>query len=232
MSDLKRFAALESRMDAQLRQFSDEEEESPRRSAAGRAAMAAGAAGAGVYIGSKKPEIKAGIGKAQAAVQTAKANATEAGRTAIFRGMRKTAKVMQKGSNKAAKLSRDIHWQHQGARKTAATVSKKLAKGSKKLRKGSMAFFSSQEANMLVSLAQRISDIELSDEEAPDDSEKKWARYGKTQAGLVAAGVGAAAFKNRDAIKKGAAAVAGAAGKKLKGAKGSILARFAKVAAK
>jgi hypothetical protein len=157
-----RLQSLAARIDTHLQEFMDEEDapvagarrqlapedyigermgRKKRREQVNRAAMATGAVAGGVALAKHKDQIRAGAQKVREAVPGMVQQGREAYRTAVFRGMRKTAEQMGKGSRMAGKAAREIPWQHQGLRKAAGTVSEKLAKGSRKLRKGSMKFF-------------------------------------------------------------------------------------------
>lgn len=92
-----------------------------RRNTAGRIAVA-GAAGAGAVA-------------AKQAVMKNKDQLKEAGKTAAFRGMRKTAEVVNKTGNKANRAG-------------AQAIGKTLKKGAKVLRGKSMKFFAGRLADM------------------------------------------------------------------------------------
>lgn len=164
MFDIKRFAALESRVDDQLHQFSDDAYADDRRKkgALAGAGLAATAVGGGVYLSGKKPQIAAGINRAKTAIESNKAVAKEAGRTAVFRGMRGTASVINKGGNMVNRVAKKSG---AGLTDEGLKLGKVLKKGAKVLKKNSMAFFSRGEAGVIIELASRIKAIELAAEE-------------------------------------------------------------------
>ena len=153
---------LASRIEAHLHQFAPsyddptEEEDMAaarkRRNPLLRAGLAGGAVAGGVAIAANKDKIKAGYQSARAGVDTGIAaarravpGAVEAGRTAAFRGMRGTAKVMNKGGNLANKAG------------GIGGLGGMLKKGAKALRKNSMRLFNAELAATLVRLERKIS---------------------------------------------------------------------------
>lgn len=138
---LLKILELTAIVDAQLHQFEPMDDESDysqvsppekkKRNPLLRAAVAGGAMAGAVAIGTNKDKIKAGY-------QTQKAAATEAGRLAMFRGMRKTAEGINKAGNfvnRTSKKGPDM------LREPGLKAGAKIKKVAKKLRKKSMQFF-------------------------------------------------------------------------------------------
>jgi hypothetical protein len=120
-----------------------------------RAGMAGGAVAGGVAIAANKDKIKAGVKAGYqstragvdsgiAAARRAVPGAVEAGRTGIFRGMRGTASVMNKGGNLANKAG------------GIGGLGGLLKKGAKVLRKSSMKYWNAELADTLVRLERKI----------------------------------------------------------------------------
>lgn len=157
---LSRIHRLSALVGAQLQQFESDEEGGEEGAASVsrpevkrkknpfiRAGMAGGAVASAAAIAGNKEKIKAGV-------QSGKAAATEAGRTAAFKGMRATAGVMNKGAKVAEKVSGATF--APAAQKAADT----LRKGAKKLRKGSMKFFDQGTLAQIVRIEGKIREFE------------------------------------------------------------------------
>jgi hypothetical protein len=154
---------LSARIENQLHQFApsyddpteeDDMAAARKRNPYLRAGMAGGAVAGGVAIAANKDKIKAGVKagyqSARAGVDTGIAaarravpGAVEAGRTGIFRGMRGTASVMNKGGNLANKAG-------------IGGVGGFLKKSAKALKKSSMKYWNAELADTLVRLERKI----------------------------------------------------------------------------
>lgn len=192
MSALQRLSRLSALMDDSLRQFAMEDEEErasvPRMAVRGAAVGAVGAGGYAAY--QNRDALKAGaiVTSAQAKKKAAElaGRGVMAGRGYLKKGAMTTADYLK---SKGAK----------------GGILRNVAGGIKSVAKN----FSREEAELIVSLASRIKEIELAAAEdgliefgmTPEDKQNRWANIGKiATAGSLASAAGTV-YKNRAGIK-------------------------------